>query len=314
MSLVDTSTSFHALGTTASILVTNPVVLKGAAEILRAEIDAIDVACSRFRSDSELAAVNAAAGRPVRISRLLVEAIDAALRAARVTDGRVDPTVGSAMRVLGYDRDFAEMAATGPEIGVRVGPVAGWRCVHINRPASTVEIPAGVYLDLGATAKALCADRAAAAIAQFMGGRGRGGVLVSLGGDIAVAGVAPPEGWNVRITHDHADPPDAPGQTVAISSGGLATSSTSVRRWARGGQALHHLIDPATGRPATECWRTVSVAAGSCVDANIASTAAVILGPDAPGWLTRRHLPARLVDPAGAITAVAGWPTDIPIA
>ena len=113
------------------------------------------------------------------------------------------------------------------------------------------------------------------------------GVLVSLGGDVAVAGPPPEEGWPIRITDDHADPLEAGGPIVTITSGGLATSSTSVRRWARGGQVLHHLIDPSTGAPAAEVWRTVSVAAGSCVDANIASCAAVIMGAAAPSWLAR---------------------------
>ena len=171
---------------------------------------------------------------------------------------------------------------------------------------ATVQVPAGVTIDLGATAKALCSDRAARAIASSTGS----GVLVSLGGDIAVAGPAPEEGWVVRVSHDHADPPEIGGPTVTIESGGLATSSTSVRRWIRGGKTMHHLIDPVTGAPAAEYWRTVSVAAGSCVDANIASCAAIIMGPAAPEWLNARRLPARLVAPGGGVTTVAGWPDE----
>jgi thiamine biosynthesis lipoprotein len=189
---------------------------------------------------------------------------------------------------------------------VSVGAVPGWQTISIDRRAGTVRRPAGVELDLGATAKALCADRAARAAAQATGS----GILVSLGGDIAVAGDSPVDGWRVRVAEDHAAGVDAPGQTVLISSGGLATSSTTVRRWARGERQLHHLIDPATGQPAPGYWRTVTVAAGSCVDANIASTAAVILGPQARPWLEEHGLPARLVATNGGVSLVGGWPVD----
>jgi thiamine biosynthesis lipoprotein len=133
-------------------------------------------------------------------------------------------------------------------------------------------------------------------------------VLVSLGGDIAVAGPSPGDGWQVRVTDDHAAGPEAPGQTVSILSGGLATSSTTVRTWDAGGRRLHHIIDPATGAPARSCWRTVSVAAGSCVDANTASTAAIIRSEAAASWLDDAGLPARLVREDGTATTTAGWP------
>jgi thiamine biosynthesis lipoprotein len=298
--------TFAALGTTAGLLVTDPARLDLALEVLHREVRAIDEACSRFRPDSELARVNAAAGAAVEVSALFLDAVEAAVRAAGLTDGRVDPTVGVAMRTLGYDRDFSRVDPNGPPLQVTIGPAPGWRLVRVDRHASTVSIPSGVELDLGATAKALCADRAAQAAAAATGG----GVLVSLGGDIAVCGPTPPGGWAVRVTDDHASPVDAEGQTVLIGAGGLATSGTAVRRWARGGRQLHHLVDPASGWPAPDCWRTVSVAAGSCVDANTASTAAIVLGGGAPGWLQERHLPARLVAIDGRVVLVGGWPAD----
>jgi thiamine biosynthesis lipoprotein len=298
--------SFSALGTLAVLVIGVRTAAEEALAILRRELAAIDAAASRFRTDSELSRLNAAAGRPVRVSALMFEAVEVALRAARVTGGVVDPTVGAALQRIGYDRDFATVAACGPAIRVDFQPVPGWHQVRVDRTAATVRLPAGVALDLGATAKALCADRAAVAIAAATGA----GVLVSLGGDLAVAGPPPEEGWVVRITHDHADPPEAGGPTVSIRSGGLATSSTSVRRWVRGGRSLHHVIDPATGAPAAEYWRTVSVAAGSCVDANIASCAAIILGPAAAEWLGSHQLPARLETPGGRVTTIAGWPAE----
>jgi thiamine biosynthesis lipoprotein len=298
--------AFPALGTTAVLLVTDPTAADPARAVLDAEIDAIDRACSRFRPDSELAGVNASTGRPVVVSALFLDAVDVALRAAVLSGGRVDPTVGAALRVLGYDRDFSQVHPAGPPLRVTMRPVPGWRLVWTDRETSTVRVPAGVELDLGATAKALCADRAAQAVVRATGA----GVLVSLGGDIAVAGAAPAGGWRIRVTDDHAAPTDAPGETVTIVSGGLATSGVSVRRWDRGPRRLHHLVDPSTGMPADTCWRTVTVAAGSCVDANIASTAAVILGADAPAWLAQRRLPARLVGADGRVVHVGGWPED----
>ena len=188
---------------------------------------------------------------------------------------------------------------------MRVRPVPGWERVTVDPARRTVHIEPGVELDLGATAKAWCADCAAIAAAAHTGG----GVLVGLGGDLACAGAAPVDGWLVRVAEDHRASVDDPeSQTVAITSGGMATSGTSVRRWARGDRAFHHIVDPQTGIPATDYWRTVSVAAASCADANIASTASVILGVRAPDWLARHGLAARLVRSDGQVTAVGGWP------
>jgi thiamine biosynthesis lipoprotein len=137
------------------------------------------------------------------------------------------------------------------------------------------------------------------------------GVLVGLGGDIAVAGQAPPGGWRIRVqdvTSGPDDPPEGPSAVVAMASGGLATSSTTARRWRRGGDVLHHILDPRTGLPPAPVWRTVSVTAATCADANAASTAAIIRGDQAPGWLASLALPARLVDVGGRVQTVAGWP------
>lgn len=299
--------TFPALGTTATLVVADPDAADRARRQVDAEIDAVDAACSRFRLDSELTRLNASPGRPVRISPVLLDALEVALRAAAISAGRVDPTVGSALVVLGYDRDFSSVPVNGPPLRVTVGPAPGWHQVRIDPQARTATVPHGVALDLGATAKALCADRGAQAASEVTGS----GVMFSLGGDIAVAGPSPAAGWSVRVTDDHAGSPDDPGQTVALADGGLATSGTTVRRWQRGGESFHHLIDPGTGRPARSQWRTVSVAAGCCVDANIASTTAVILGDDAEAWLAERRLPARLVGHDGEVTIVGGWPAPV---
>ena len=292
--------SWPALGTTASVYVTDANALEPARAAVAHELDAIDRACSRFRDDSDLMRANARAGHPAPVGPLLAEAIAVALRAARLTGGMVDPTIGEALVLAGYDRDFAQLRPmTGPLRAVRV---PGWHAVKLNREHALLTLPRGVRLDLGATAKALAADRAAAAAA---GATGDAGVLVNLGGDIAVAGTAPAQGWSVGVGDDHRGPAD---QALTIRSGGLATSSTVVRCW---GPGRHHIIDPRTGIPAGPHWRTASVAAASCVDANTASTAAIVLGPSAAAWLAQRDLPARLVARDGAVTIVGNWPQEL---
>jgi thiamine biosynthesis lipoprotein len=300
----EVAASWPALGSTAGVVVTCPSSLRAARRAVEAELAALDLACSRFRDDSELSRLNASGGRPCDASPLLLEAVGVALRAAALTEGIVDPTVGEALVLAGYDRDFSELADR-PAVPLVARRVPGWTKVRLDLGRRTVRIPPGVRLDLGATAKALGADRAAAAAAREAGDDV--GVLVNLGGDIATAGPAPAGGWLVRVTDDHRAPLDEPGQLVGVATGGLATSSTAVRRW---GSGAHHIIDPRTGVPAESPWRTVSVAARTCVDANIASTAAIVLGQEAHDWLASRGLPARLVDGGGRVITVADWPAE----
>jgi thiamine biosynthesis lipoprotein ApbE len=300
----EASASWRALGTLVQLVVTDPSALPEARQVLESDLAEVDAACSRFRPDAEIRALK---GGRQAISPLLAEAIGVALRAARLTDGDVDPTVGAAMSAVGYDRDFEHIIPNGPPLSLTVRTVPGWREVHLDGRSLTM--PAGVQLDLGATAKAWAADRSAARIATSTGS----GVLVSLGGDIAVAGPAPDGGWRIRVqdvTGAPGDRPAGPYAQIAIRDGGLATSSTAARRWQRGGDVLHHILDPRTGLPAEPVWRTVSVAAGSCADANAASTAAVIRGRRALGWLAQLGLPARLVDATGVVFTVAGWPDN----
>jgi thiamine biosynthesis lipoprotein len=238
---------------------------------------------------------------------LLVEAVEVALRAARITNGDVDPTIGRAMNGLGWDCDFSVLVSRDERERFQVVPAAGWRSIAVAN--GVIEMPAGTEIDLGATAKALAADRSARAASLAAGDAG---VLVNLGGDLAVAGSAPNGGWAVLVTDDHRSPLDAEGQTIAVRSGGLATSSTTVRRWRAGGREHHHIVDPRTGLAAAEIWRTVSVAAATCVDANTASTAAIVRGREAPSWLDRMGLPARLVALDGSVSTTGAWPGETP--
>jgi thiamine biosynthesis lipoprotein len=308
------SAGWEALGTSVVLLVEHPEALAQARAIVERELRAIDRACSRFRPDSDLQCVNAGAGRFVSVDPLLIEAVQAALRAAVLTDGDVDPALGNALMLAGYDRDWSLLErpspadgfgdAARPAIAARVTP--GWRAIELDHERSAIRVPTGVRLDLGATAKAWVADRAAAAVHDATGA----GTLIGLGGDIATAGTAPEQGWRIYVTDDHRRVPGEQGQTISIRAGGIATSSTTARRWRHEGRTQHHIIDPATGAPVAPSWRTVSVAAETCLDANIAGTAALIRADAAPAWLGQLGLPARLVSNDGAVRLVGDWPAQ----
>lgn len=295
--------TLKALGTTAE-LITDPLALGEALDCLLDELQAIDEACSRFRPDSEVMRLRDAGGRWTPASPLFREALHAGIRAAQATGGDVDPTVGASLNALGWDRDFAIVVARGATTEIEAVPARGWRRIEIDDEGGRVRVPAGVTIDLGAIAKALAADRAAQAAHDATGA----GVLVNLGGDIAVAGPAPVGGWPILVADDHRAPLDAIGDTIAVRSGGIATSSTRVRRWQTPSGDVHHIVDPRSGVPAAEVWRTVSVCAASCVDANTASTAAIVRGTLAPEWLQSLGLPARLVRPDGSVVLTGGWP------
>jgi thiamine biosynthesis lipoprotein len=207
------------------------------------------------------------------------------------------------MIALGYDRDYATLAPDAAA-AVRGVPAAGWQTVELDVHNRLLRLAPDTRLDLGATAKALAADRAAETIASATGSP----ALVSLGGDVATAGPSPGGGWTIRVTDDHRA--TAGGQTISVTGGGVATSSTTLRAWRRGGRAIHHIVDPGTGEPAATVWRTVSAAAASCVDANTATTAAIVRGADAPRWLGALGLPARLVDPDGRVVTLNDWPRE----
>ncbi|MDQ6712208.1 MAG: FAD:protein FMN transferase [Candidatus Dormibacteraeota bacterium] len=297
--------SWNALGTSVHVVATESDELGPASTAVSEVLEDVDTAYSRFREDSELSRLNASPGRSVHVSPLLATAIDAAQRAARLTDGAVDPTIGHAIRIVGYDDDFSRVAAKAGPVNLRSWRIPGWQAIRFDRRARTVLLPAGVELDLGSTGKALAADLAARAA---LAAAGAGGVLVSLGGDIAMAGTPPSGGWRIHVAEDSRTNPEGAGEVICLPGGGVATSSTTVRRWTRGTAVLHHIIDPKTSLPATGPFRTVTVAAATCLDANIASTAAIVRGEAAIEWLMSWRLPARLVENDGTIHYIGRWP------
>lgn len=291
----------QALGTDVVLAMTEPELVPEANAVLEGELEAIDRCCSRFRADAEIGLLHGARGRWVDVSPLLFEALRVALDVAEYTGGAVDPTVGAAMERLGYDRDFKAVAHRGPPTPA-AQPAPGWWTVELDQRGRRARVPDGVTLDLGSSAKALVADRIAAGV----GALGTG-VVVSVGGDVSIAGPAPLPAWTIGIADDSGDG-EGVEAVVSMTEGGLATSSTASRWWMRGARRVHHILDPRTGDSALAVWRLVTVAASNCVLANAASTAAVVWGFEAPDRLEGMRLPARLVGHDGVVVTTPGWP------
>lgn len=295
--------AFPALGSTILVGVTDPSCSDAAVVHVRAKIAAVDYALSRFRPDSELARVDRSDGRPVSVSPLFLAALELALQAAASTEGWFDPTVRDAVEAAGYDRSIEAIEREGPGPPRPAAPAGRWREVHANWALGTVQLPPGVRLDFGGIGKGFAVDHALRDL-PFPGG-----MLVNAGGDLAVAGTPPGDGWPcaIAITVDH------PSETaVLLREGALATSGLGRRRWMRGGEQLHHLIDPHTGRPASSPWRIVTVAARSCAVAEVAAKVAWLRGPAGPAWLADQGLTARLQGVDGAVETVGAWPARPP--
>ena len=293
------SVSWSLWSATATLVVTDGTLLQDATALVQEYLWQVELASSRFRSDSEIARLAPDANDEVQVSDVLADLLAEALRAARRSNGRVDPTVGTAMRRIGYDRDIELVLRDGAPVSAVIRPVPGWE--RVTLAGNRLRIPRGVELDLGATAKAVAADRCAALVSGSL----RTGVLVSLGGDIATAGPAPATGWQVLVQ----DRPEDPSVQVTLESGdAMATSSSVSRAWSRGDRRLHHIVDPATGLPAPTPWRSVTVAARSCAEANTVSTACLVMGAAATDWVAGLGLPARLLKHDGQVVTVNAWP------
>lgn len=295
------SADWTVWSTSARVVVTDPADLEPARGIVEGLLSQVDVAASRFRGDSEVVRLSESGGRPYEVSPMLAELLEVALEAARRTDGDVDPTLGTALQSLGYDRDFAALPLVARVRVVGGRPAPGWQ--HVRLSGRTVTVPKGTLIDLGATAKAWAADRAAALVHEQLGT----GVLVSLGGDIATAGTAPEGGWRIRVQDRDVDP----GATITLPSGAaIATSSTMRRRWTQGNNTWHHVLDPRTGTSVAPVWRSVTVAAWTCVEANTLTTASVVRGTKAQAFLREQRVPARLVTSGGHVVTLGGWPAE----
>lgn len=293
---------FRAIGTTNEILVTAPGVLDDAIDIALAHLDALDLACSRFRPDSEVSVMAARAENADAVyyaSPLFVDYLQAAQHAARLSDGLVDFTVGRAVIASGYDADMDQVRRRPTYHEQGPAEVPGWRRVVVGS-LGRVNVPRGAVIDFGATAKAHAADQ----IARLLVGRLPGGFLVNLGGDIATAGPAPLGGWHIGI--EGAD--GAVRQSIAITDQAVTTSSTQLRTWRTDSGSAHHIIDPRTGETAEAVWGQVTCVATTALEANTASTASLVLGREAPAWLEAHGIPARLERPDGSAVFTGSWP------
>jgi thiamine biosynthesis lipoprotein len=229
--------------------------------------DVWELVFSRFRPDSELVRINRARAEAVLVSSLFARVLGTALKAAAATEGLVDPTLGGAIEAAGYDRDLSEVGDDPRPPGT--ADPGRWREVRLA--GRLLMRPVGIALDLNGVVKAMAVDEALGLLPHDG--------FVAAGGDLAARGettVALPEGGAVRLL-----------------AGGLATSGITRRRWLRGGIVQHHLLDPRTGRPSRSCWTEVTVAAATCLAADVAAKAAFLLGGDGPGWLDARGLPGR---------------------
>jgi len=266
-----TATGFRAMGTDVTVLVLDGPSDAGARAA--GAIERLEEQWSRFRPTSELCALNASAGAPVMVAPELFALIDRAVRAWRDTSGRYDPTVLPAVIAAGYDRDFDAVAADGAGPATEPTPAPGCAAIELDPRLHAITLPAGVALDLGGIGKGYAVDLVARKLVES----GARGALVNLGGDLRAIGAAPePHGWVVAV-----DDPLATGTTgmLALTEGAIATSTRLKRAWERDGHALHHLIDPRTGRPAASGLASVTVVSGEAWRAEVLAKAAFIAGP-----------------------------------
>jgi thiamine biosynthesis lipoprotein len=270
----------------------------GAEHVARGVLDAWDARFSRFRADSELERLNEAGGRPFPVSEQMLTVLEAALGAARATDGLFDPLLGGRMVELGYDRTFEELPPQRSALPLAAWRAGAWREVVIDRVRGTVRLPVGYRLDLGGLAKGMAVDAALDALVAD----GAPYAAVSAGGDLAVAGLPPGQSfWPVAI--------EGPQETVVtVREGALATSSVLRRRWEVQGAERHHLLDPRTGMPSAGRIVQASVAAATCGRAEVAAKMAILSDlPGAIGRLEAHHLAALLFTSDGDAWRVGTW-------
>jgi thiamine biosynthesis lipoprotein len=294
--------NFKIWGLTGSLNTEREDQLAFAEERLWHWIDAVDAACNRFRLDSEITRLNSLHDEPVAVSDTFALALDAALRASAATGGLCDPTVLDSLLALGYDRDYDELVTQVNPAPLATRPSPGPRAITFDRVEQTVALAPGCRLDLGASAKALVADLVAADTAAF------GGVVVELGGDVAVRGRGPTGPWVIGVSDSLTITGDEP--RVSFTNGGIATSSCVTRSWNAGGTTVNHIIDPRTGSFAKGTYATATVSASSCVVANAFATAALLWDEEAAFHIPQAGWSGRLVRRDGKVDFVGGWPLE----
>ncbi len=293
---------FDALGTEIVIAVTDVMQLGNVVEQAHQRIDDIDRTFSRFRTDSELERLQRLGPGSHAASPLFIELLELALLAARSTEGLFDPTVRDALEAAGYDRSIDEIEVSGPGPVRAALPAGRWPEIVADARKGTATLPAGVRLDFGGIGKGFAVDFTLRGLIAV-----DCGVMMSAGGDLAVAGPPPRGGWPCGISTTLQAPLE---ETILLERGAIATSGLGRRQWTRDGQRLHHLIDPHTGSPADSPWSVVTVVAATCVEADVAAKTAWLKGSFGPGWVESLGLAGRFRDHQGKITYTTRWPFD----
>ena len=231
-----------------------------------------EASLSRFRDDSELSALNRADGKPMRVGETMWQVMEAALRAARKSDGLVTPTLLDALKAAGYDRNFESLAASAVSTHTAaLKPIGDWRAVERHANTRTVRLPRGMRLDFGGVAKGWAADQAARRLSVIAP------ALVDAGGDIAIsAAMTKGDAWPIAVADPFNSESDL--ELLMVNHGGVATSGRDYRRWQRDGKWQHHIIDPRTGAPAETDVLTATVIAPTTIEAEVAAKVALILG------------------------------------
>ncbi len=231
---------FRAMGSSANLIVggaEDPLV-----DWAVAEVERLEQCWSRFRPHSELSRLAARSGEWVSVSRELLLALVRARRLWEVTAGAFDPTVLRSLEALGYDQTFTAVESTAAS-PVRPIQAPGFEAVEIDDRAQAVRLPADLHLDLGGLGKGLAADL----VAEGLLLRGASSALVGLGGDIRTAGEVPDGGWQIPIEDPCTE--GAVWCSAVLRDEAIVTSTSLMRRWRRGDQDLHHIVDPITGLP-----------------------------------------------------------------
>ena len=278
---------FRAMGTDMELMLdaTPDVRALRALEAAERALCRLERLLSRFAPGSQLSQLNRAGA--MQVGPELLELVELALAARERTSGRFDPTVHDALVAAGYDRSFDQLPAAADDAPVAAG-CSG--TVRVDRSASRIELEQGVRLDLGGIGKGYASDRAATILAEA------GPCLVDAGGDIALAG----RPWPIGVETGDGT------LTLELEHGAVATSGRDRRRWTRGGAEQHHVIDPATGRPADGDIERVTAIAASAAEAEVLAKALFLAGSSAAvREANAQRIPAVLVTRDGR-TLLAG--------
>jgi thiamine biosynthesis lipoprotein len=271
--LTEVTRSFAAMNTQVNAAVCTPPSGVAAAEAALDDIVALfrdaEDRFSRFRPESELSRLNRAAGAPFAASPELFDLVTAAVEFAERTGGWFDPTILPDLVAAGYDRSFETLSGGSP--CTAPAPRPNWSAIRLDRAGRIITLPERAALDLGGIGKGWTADRAAALLQGFSG------FIVDAGGDIVTHG-AQSDGSPrpVGIADPFDDSRDL--AVLAMTGGAVCTSSTRRRRWESDGRPSHHIIDPATRRPAASGVVAATVRADDAATAEVLAKVAVILG------------------------------------